>query len=223
MQRILEPELMEGVAQALAYAHADFAEPNTAFVSEFLTRFGAATPASIIDLGCGPADICVRLAAALPDARLHALDGSAAMLECARRTLQTHPQVADRVELLLGTIPLAPGVVPRTRYDAVISNSLLHHLHEPAVLWQCIAELGAPGASVLVMDLRRPATAAAAAAIVEQYAGNEAAILKEDFYNSLLAAFTVEEVVAQLQQAGLPLRVEISSDRHLLVAGQLAA
>jgi hypothetical protein len=41
-------------------------------------------------------------------------------------------------------------------YPTIISNSLLHHLHDPRVLWAVILRDGAPGADVFVMDLCRP-------------------------------------------------------------------
>ena len=47
-------------------------------------------------------------------------------------------------------------------------------------------------------------------------------MLKEDFYNSLLAAFTPAEVEDQLAAAGLSLEIETISDRHLLVSGRLS-
>ena len=221
MERVIEPELMDDAAQALAYAQADFAEPNQAFVDEFLTRFADSAPRTILDLGCGPADISARLAAALPDARVDALDGSQAMLDRARELLKSYPDAADRVNLVQSLVPVPAGTLPHARYDAVVSNSLLHHLHTPAVLWETVGELGASGSAVLIMDLFRPPSTSAAAAIVEQYAADEAPILKEDFYNSLLAAFTPAEVSAQLAAAGLELRVETISDRHLLVHGLL--
>ena len=39
MERILEPELMDDAAQALAYARADFADVNRGFVDRFRTMF----------------------------------------------------------------------------------------------------------------------------------------------------------------------------------------
>jgi hypothetical protein len=70
------------------------------------------------------------------------------------------------------------------------------------------------------MDLMRPASKARAIEIVETYATNERAILKQDFLASLCAAFTVEEVRAQLADAGLGhLSVRGASDRHLTISG----
>ena len=61
MERILEPEVMDGEEQVRVYANADFAEENQGFVDQFL----ACTPKSgrkpVLDLGCGPADIPIRL------------------------------------------------------------------------------------------------------------------------------------------------------------------
>jgi hypothetical protein len=59
--------------------------------------------------------------------------------------------------------------------------------------------------------------------IVERVAGKEHPLLKEDFYNSLCAAFTVEEVRNQLRSAGLPLTVEKATARHMRIKGVLGA
>jgi len=208
--------------QAEAYARADFDAPNSAFVDHVEHALGGRPIAGrVLDLGCGPADICIRLARRHPAACIDALDGSPAMLEWARRALQgVEPAVAERIRLLLEVLP-SRTPLPAS-YDLITSNSLLHHLHDPAVLWQTIRSAARKGCTVVVMDLFRPRSIATAAAIVERYAANEAEILRTDFYNSLLAAFTPEEVSDQLRAAGLAqLRVTTVSDRHLLVAGRL--
>jgi SAM-dependent methyltransferase len=222
MPRIPEPELMDAVDQAEAYADADFDGPNSAFVDHVASALGGRLITGLVlDLGCGPADICLRLAARHPQATIDALDGSAPMLDCARRVLAcADPSIARRIRLVHARLP-APEL-RAAQYDLVISNSLLHHLHEPAVLWDTVKRVGKPGAAVLVMDLFRAESRAAAAAIVARYAAGEPEILRSDFYNSLLAAFTPEEVRAQLAAAGLGhLSVTTVSDRHLLVAGTL--
>ena len=105
-----------------------------------------------------------------------------------------------------------------------MSNSLLHHLHDPLVLWRAVLGHGAPGAAVLVMDLYRPGSTGAAQEIVEAYAGEEPEVLKRDFYNSLCAAFDPAEVREQLAPCGLgALEVRTVSDRHMVVAGRLPA
>jgi SAM-dependent methyltransferase len=220
MQRVPEPELMDEFEQARAYALADFAEPNQRFVDAYAARFPDFSSGTVLDLGCGPGDIVFRFAERWPGLTVHGLDGSAAMLQFAAARLYEQPRLQGRVQFVQGLLPGAQ--LPLSRYDAIVSNSLLHHLHEPGVLWRSVRELGAPGAPVLVMDLYRPETPGAAQEIVEAYAGEEPEVLKRDFYNSLCAAFTPGEVRRQLDDCGLgALDVSTVSDRHLLVYGRL--
>jgi len=128
--------------------------------------------------------------------------------------------VDTRVGLLEAVLPDLP--LDAHAFDAVLSKDLLHHLPDPSVLWREVMRLGVPGAAVFVMDLIRPDTPEIARAIVTTVAGNEDAILQQDFFNSLCAAFTIEEVTRQLYAAGLgALEVTRSGDRHLLVQGRL--
>ena len=84
MDRISEPELMDDVEQARAYAAADFSEPHQAFVEHFRQRFADCNPKQVLDLGCGPADISIRFARAYPQCTLTGVDGAAAMLALGR-------------------------------------------------------------------------------------------------------------------------------------------
>jgi len=222
MKRRLEPELMEGAEQALAYAQADFSESNSLFI-KLLGRLDPAPlhRARALDLGCGPADIVCRFLRFYPQASCDALDGSATMLEHARAALERLPGVAARCRLLCECLP-SPSL-PAAHYDLILANSLLHQLHNPQVLWETLRTVGSPGAQVLVMDLMRPASAGWAEALVATYTAGEPEILRADFRNSLFAAFEPQEVVAQLAQAGLSsLEVAVVSDRHLAVFGRLS-
>lgn len=215
MIRTPEPELMDEDEGARAYATADFSEPNARFVATFLARFPHAT-GLVADLGCGPADISLRLAKAAPGLTVHAIDGSAAMLATAKEAVAA-AGLDGRVTLYQRFLP---ADLPAPTYDAIISNSLLHHLPDPAALWRTIASTARPGAAVLVMDLFRPESAEDAQRIVHTYAADEPPVLRRDFLASLHAAFTLDEVAAQLAAAGLGhLRLEQASDRHLIVSG----
>lgn len=221
MKRRPEPELMDSDEQALAYAQADFNESNTLFI-ELLRRLdpGPLDGARALDLGCGPADISIRFLRAWPKATCDALDGSQPMLDLAQTALDALPGVAKRCRLIRDQIPSA--ALDRGGYDLIISNSLLHHLHDPQVLWRTLIETGKPGALVLIMDLMRPASAGWVEALVSTYADGEPKVLRDDFRNSLFAAFEPAEVTEQLAAAGLDgLAVGVVSDRHLAVSGRL--
>ena len=219
MQRIPEPELMNEAAQAKAYAEADFSESNSLFVSQFCSRFSDIRPSRILDLGCGPGDIAIRFAQTFPDATVTGVDGAEAMLVYATN-LGKKAGVDDRVDFVQARIERYQD---DAGFDVILSNSLLHHLAQPAVLWDAVKSCGSGGAVVCIMDLMRPASAEVVDALVEHYAGGEPEILRRDFRHSLMAAYLPQEVRAQLRQAGLDcLRVEVVSDRHLLAAGRLA-
>jgi 2-polyprenyl-3-methyl-5-hydroxy-6-metoxy-1,4-benzoquinol methylase len=211
---------MDTPEQARAYAQADFAEPNERFVGYFDSTYPELRNGTVLDLGCGPGDIVLRLASRHPGLVVHGIDGSSAMLHFASERLLETPALSGRVQFIEGILPGA--ALPLPAYDAVVSNSLLHHLHDPAVFWSAVREAASPGAAVLVMDLFRPESPEAARALVEQYATHEPEVLKHDFYASLCAAFTPDEIRAQLEQCGLGmLEVSVVSDRHVLVTGRV--
>jgi SAM-dependent methyltransferase len=218
--RVAEPELMDTLEQARAYAAADFSQPHQAFVTYFRDRFPGFAAGRVLDLGCGTADVTVRFARAYPEARVHGVDGARAMLDEGARLVR-QAGLDARVTLELVRLP-SPSIAG-AGYDAVISNSLLHHLADPAVLWSSIGAAARPGAPVFVMDLRRPASTDAAQRLVDEYGIDESPVLRDDFYRSLCAAYTPEEVRSQLDTAaGLAhLRVEVVSDRHLVVYGTI--
>lgn len=221
MQRIPEPELMNGVFQAQAYAHADFSEPHEHFVSLFMRKFpDLPVNGTVLDLGCGPADVSRRFARAFPGCCLHGVDGAANMLQLGRLANQ-QAQLDSRIELFEVCLPCES--LPQPAYDVLISNSLLHHLHEPMVLWQSLQQFARSGSAIFIMDLMRPQTLSLAQAIVSKYAEHEPAVLREDFLASLCAAFTPEEIQMQLLKSHLDtLHMEVISDRHLIVYGYMA-
>ncbi len=225
MQRIPEPELMNDREQAEAYAAADFTEPNQLFLELFARCFPAFAGRQAVDLGCGPGAIPVAFARAYPGCRVLAIDGAETMLELARSVI-AQAGLTARVQLQrmrIGAPPTGAGAAAAMA-DAVISNSLLHHLDDPDALWATVREFARPGAAILVMDLVRPASRDAARALVAEYASDEAPILQRDFFNSLLAAYRLDEVRDQLKHAGLDhLSVETVSDRHLAVHGTLGS
>jgi hypothetical protein len=105
----------------------------------------------------------------------------------------------------------------------VVSNSLLHHMHDPLDLWRAIRALAAPGAAVLVMDLIRPQSLIEAEQTVEKYADKEPEVLRGDFLNSLVAAYRPTEIVEQLVLVNMKsLHIEVVSDRHLIVFGSMS-
>ncbi len=209
MQRELEPEVMDLADEVAAYAQADFSEVNAAFVERLIEHAGILDAPVCLDLGTGPGDIPLRLAKARPGWRIVGSDYSWPMLATAR--VANGGGTVFWLGLDAKAIPF-----PDAAIDVVFSNSILHHVPDPIPLWREIRRILTPGGLVFLRDLARPESRERAKAIVERYAGQESALLQAEYYRSLLAAFTVDEVRMQLDAAGLGfLQVAMASDRHL--------
>lgn len=153
LERIPEVELMDLRLNAQSYAGADFSEPNSKFVAHFADKFPAFNGQHIIDLGCDPADITIRLAALYPQASVIGLDGADAMIEIARKAILRNTALANPVGVRRWHIGKEAYPMGSKLFDAVVSNSLLHHLDDPLDLWRAIRLCAAPGAAVLVINL----------------------------------------------------------------------
>lgn len=216
MDRVLEPELMDDPEQALVYARADFEKENQGFVDRFCEYFPEFTEGHILDMGCGPGDIPIRFAQGIVSCRITGVDASEPMIGLAVEAVK-RAGLADRVTFLCERFQNVSLVEP---LDAGVSNSLLHHVPNPLQFWYRLRQLVKPGSPVLVMDLLRPDSPEEAQGIVDLYAATEPEILQRDFYNSLLASFTEDEVAAQLAEMNLSrLIIDVVDDRHWVVSG----
>lgn len=220
MERTVETELMEDSAGAEGYARADFEEAHSRVIELFEAVFRLVECTGfVLDLGCGPGDVTFRFARRFPAASFVAVDGSAAMIALAHERKELAP--ADGANISFIATPLSSEAVPRRAYDAILSTSCLHHLHDPCVLWKAIMSHAVPGTKIFVYDLLRPGDRESAAAMVEHYSAGEPEVLKRDFYNSLLAAFVPAEVEQQLCCCGLgELSIRAVSDRHMILFGE---
>ena len=64
------------------------------------------------------------------------------------------------------------------------------------------------------MDLTRPKSAEIARSVVNTITGSDSEIFKTDFYNSLLAAFSADELIEQVKHTGYT--VEFQGDPEFL-------
>lgn len=127
MQRIPEPELMTDDAQCQAYASADFSVSNQAFV-DIVRNLIPEHVVNVLDLGCGPGDVMIRLARACPSLKIIAVDGSPAMIQLAQTAIE-ECGLSMAISALQGYVPGLPLLVGH--FDAVLSKDFLHHLPDP--------------------------------------------------------------------------------------------
>lgn len=221
MERVPEPEeLMLDAEQAKVYGGADLTSFNQTLLTEFQRHFADFRAGRVLDLGCGTADIALRFAGAYPETELLGIDGSAAMLELGQSAVRAQGLEA-RIALREGYLPLTD--LETASFDAVLANSLLHHLADPEDLWRTIRLCARPGAPIMVVDLIRPGDLSEAQSRVEKYAERGHPLVRRDLFNSLCAAYSVENVREQLRQSGLPwMQVEAVSELQMKVWGRAA-
>ena len=113
------------------------------------------------------------------------------MLKHDRERIERDADLARRIRLIEGYIPNAP--IPEESYDVILSSSLLHHLPDPQALWSTVRQYAKRGTLVFGVDLFRPPSLAKAQTLTEKYTAFEPDALRRDFFNSLLAAFTIRK------------------------------
>ena len=221
MQRRLEPELMNGDTQVQAYAAADFSSGDQATIEAIQRLLSRTSPLPpnplVVDLGCGPGNITLRLAGLFPKARIIGIDGAESMLAVARERAQ---QQQLEISFLCQTLQEVLQGALLGQADLIVSNSLLHHLHQPDLLWMVTRDLAAPGCRTLHRDLRRPASDAEIQQLLFKHLPSAPEVLQHDFAASLAAAFEPQEVTAELHRHDLnALTVSAEDDRYLVVSG----
>ncbi|MEG4225813.1 methyltransferase domain-containing protein [Microcoleus sp. N9_B2] len=210
MQRILEPEVMDSLAEAIEYDSMDFAEVNAAFAQSAAALgpvFG-----NVLDAGTGTARIPIAICQMRPAWQLTCIDLSANMLKVGAENVE---KAGVRSQIKLELIDAKAMPYPDSYFDMVISNSIIHHLPDPLPFLQEVKRVLKPQGAIFLRDLLRPEKAEIRDNLVKLYAGDCNSHQKQLFSDSLQAAFTLDEVEEMIQNAGLDgLRIYESSDRH---------
>ena len=208
MKRTPEPELMQIPSQVRAYADADFSRSDSMVVKsleKFLKKVGRALNKTdlIFDIACGPGNIAERMAYKWPFVNVLGIDGSKEMLNEAEKRLSDNSTKNLTYELIeINSIASGEIYFP-FKADVLVSNSALHHFHDPNKFWDALKKLGKNNCIHIHRDLIRPDSIQKAFHIKEKHLKNSPEVLKNDFYASLKASFTVDEVNQQLVNSGL--------------------
>ncbi len=210
IERILEPEVMDSPEEARDYDAMDHSAVNRIFVADFLAVWNGRDP--ILDVGTGTALIPIEFCRQSSKGQIVASDLAEHMLAVGRENILRN-QMENRIRLDLvncRTMPYADNT-----FAAVMSNSIVHHVPEPRLIFAEIVRVAAPGATIFVRDLLRPKDEHALARLVETYAGDANDHQRKMFADSLHAALTLEEVRELAQAFGFEAdKVTQTSDRH---------
>ena len=209
--RILEPEVMDTLEEARDYDAMDHSHVNRIFTDDFLSFFGRTT-GTILDVGTGTSQIPIEICQRQNDLKIVAIDLADEMLKLAMTNLKKSG-LSERIEILKANGRSLN--FPSGQFDAVISNSIIHHIPDS---YPCFAEMirvCKPGGHLFVRDLLRPDSTVELDRLVQLYAGDANEHQRKLFSDSLHAALTLNEVQSQIVQLGFPPNtVQQTSDRH---------
>ncbi len=208
--RILEPEYMDTPEEASDYDSMDHSGVNRIFVADFLKVWNKASP--ILDLGTGTAQIPIEFCHQSNVGEIIAIDAAQHMLDLAEINVKqagfSHRIRLQKIDAKV--IPYADA-----SFAAIMSNSIIHHIPEPEMVFAEITRLLAPNGSLLVRDLLRPNSTDEIDRIVNLYAADAIPHQRQLFWNSLHAALTLEEVRQIIAKLGHnPEEVQQTTDRH---------
>ena len=232
LERTLEPEVMDSAQDALEYNRMDHRAVNVKFVDEFLQFLSdnnkrlrqSEDPlfedledepdivAGLLDVGTGTALIPIELCKRNPEVRVMAIDLAVSMLDLA---VQNVDIAGFRHQIQLAQVDAKDSGYEDEMFDAVISNSIIHHTPDPATTISEMIRTTRNGGAIFVRDLMRPDSAEKVDSLVETYAGDESEYSRSLFGASLHASLSLEEVRELVARFGIdPESVTASSDRH---------
>ena len=219
---------MDTPDEAHDYDAMDHADVNRVFVDDFLgsvtssglmeDRHGVGRPLEILDVGTGTAQIPIELCRRFVPCNITAIDLSEAMIEVATRNVDASG-LEGRIRILhvdAKRLPYADET-----FDAVISNSIVHHIPEPKSIFAESSRVLSPCGLLFLRDLLRPDNTNTLDHLVATYAGDTNERQSQMFRDSLHASLTIGEIQDILAAMGLPTTwARQTSDRHWTVVGE---
>ena len=210
LQRVLEPEVMDTVEEAVDYNAMDHSEVNRVFVDDL--RQAGFQAGEALDLGTGTALIPIELCQRFSNCHVRAVDAAEQMLKLAQQNIE-----AAGFEGRIGVERLDAKALPyeSETFDAVISNSIIHHIPEPLDCLREAVRVTKRGGLLFFRDLLRPNTQSELEQLVQTYTGHEGAHAQQLFAESLHAALSLSEIRAFVSSLGFdPNSVQQTTDRH---------
>lgn len=213
--RVLEPEVMDSAEEAADYNAMDHTAVNVAFVEDLLQAMHAEesrrAETSVLDVGTGTALIPIELQRCGFAGSVAGIDLADEMLKVASQNMQASGATNIRLQRIdAKSLPFTDQ-----SFDVVMSNSIVHHIPDPADTLAEMARVLRCRGLLFVRDLLRPSSTAEIETLVGQYAGQESPRQQQLFRQSLHASLTLSELGTILGQLGISAEaVQQSSDRH---------
>ena len=210
MDRILEPEVMDTWLEATAYDAMDFGSVNTAFSIDAIALDPHAI--KVLDVGTGTARIPILMCQQRPQYLVTGIDLAQSMLIIGQRNV-AEAKLTQRIKLAQVDSKRMP--YPDREFDMLLSNSLVHHLPDPASFFGEVKRIVKPGGAMLIRDLIRPENDRIVNELVAKIGADYDSHQQQLFHDSLKAALTLAEVQELIDRVGIiHVKLAQSSDLH---------
>ena len=229
MDRRPEPELMNTKDQVDSYSEADFSKGEIKFIRLIKNHLKKnnihITPNDlIVDLGCGPGNISEKLSKEWPDTPVVGIDGSKEMINMAKIKKNLQEKPLNNLRYLcedIKNIKLA-DISDKKQINLLVSNSLIHHLTYINDFFECILSLSRENTLNFHKDLIRPMNEKYALKLKAECASKYNETLTSDYYASLQASYTVDELRNLISDKNLVhLDVMEEDNKYLILYGSV--
>lgn len=196
LRRTPEPEVMDGAEEVEVYASTaaqSYLEAIDNTLVDHVARLGMDS-GRLLDIGCGPGNIALKIARRLPQMQVVGVDFSLNMIRAASAAAGAQ-RLSRQAEFFSGDANRL--CFPDQSFDFVLSNSVLHHLHDPLAMLNEMARVVKPTGIVLLRDLRRPGRLIFPLH-VRWYGRHYSGLMKKLYTDSVRAAYTGEELAQML-------------------------
>ena len=200
-KRIPESEVMDNQEEVVAY-NATVTEDylnkiDEGFVQQALNL--GIHQGRILDVGCGPGQILLKLAVRKLNIHLTGIDLSWAMIQGALEKI-TRASLNSRISLQVSDAKCLPFA--NKSFDLVLCNSVLHHSSNPIGLLNEISRVIKPTGALLIRDLKRP-TKFSFPFHTWWFGRHYSGLMKRLYLDSLRASYTLGELKDLLKHSSL--------------------
>ena len=212
LQRILEPEVMDTLEEALEYDSMDHSQVNEVFCNDFFAARNLKDGVQILDVGTGTAQIPIVMCKRNSSLKITAIDLAESMLTLGNKNIQT-ARLEDSITLVKVDSKKMP--YPDESFDQVVSNSIIHHIPNPLECFKEMIRVTKKDGLLFIRDLLRPFSIVELHNIVNLHAGDATPKQKQLFTDSLHASLSLAEVREMVKRFGFDAFTVIqSSNRH---------
>ena len=200
-KRIPESEVMDNQEEAVAYTATvtkDYLNKiDEGFVKQALNL--GIQHGRILDIGCGPGQILLKLAVRKLDVQLTGIDLSWAMIQGALEKI-ARTSLNSRINLQVSDAKCLPFA--NESFDLVLCNSVLHHSSNPISLLNEISRIIKPTGALLIRDLKRP-TKVSFPFHAWWFGRHYSGLMNRLYLDSLRASYTLGELRDLLKHSSL--------------------